>query len=259
MEEILLRRLTDGADEFLEALTRLRIVEGDADALTDLAIKVELYGTISIDHFAIDLLDDHTSLDLITELHERTTSEDLLDLEAIARVLLIVEGTKVTRLLSPTLRMDTSSRMRSIQLSEELAQHFSEVLIIINVREELAVGLTVVVPVDPMEVDVIELLLDLLPCVVEDILTLSCGTMLKLSSEADRLEVTTIELIEARGRTDIDGLPILTEHQATTTDTCAEELRRLLFEVTLPEVVGVLILSDVVELLTIIGDDGIRE
>ena len=68
-----------------------------------------------------------------------------------------------------------------------------------------------------MEVDVIELLLDLLPCVVEDILTLSCGTMLKLSSEADRLEVTTIELIEPRGRTDIDGLPVLTECQATTT------------------------------------------
>ena len=125
--------------------------------------------------------------------------------------------------------------------------------------EELAVGLAVVVPVDTMEVDVIELLLDLLPCVVEDILTLCCGTVLKLSSEADRLELTTIELIEPRGRADIDGLPVLTERQATTTDTCAEELRRLLFEVTLPEVVGVLILSDVVELLTIIGDDSVRE
>ena len=34
-----------------------------------------------------------------------------------------------------------------------------------------------------MEVDVIELLLDLLPCVVEDILTLCCGTVLKFSSE----------------------------------------------------------------------------
>ena len=75
-------------------------------------------------------------------------------------------------------------------------------------REELAVGLAVVVPVDPMEVDVIELLLDLLPCVVEDILTLSCGTMLKLSSEADRLEMTTIELIQPRGCTNIDGLPV---------------------------------------------------
>ena len=145
--------------------------------------------------------------------------------------------------------MDTSTRVRSIQLTEELAQHLAEVLIIINVGEELAVGLTVVVPVDTMEVDVIELLLDLLPSVIEDILTLCCRTVLKLSCEADRLELTTIELIEPRGRTDIDGLPVSTECQATTTDTCAEELRRLLFEVTLPEVVGVLILSDVVELL----------
>ena len=111
VEEILLRRLTDGADELLEALTRLRIVEGDADALTDLTIEVELYGTISIDHFAIDLLDDHTGLDLVTEVRERTTSEDLLDLEAIARVLLIVEGAKVTRLLSPTLGEDTTTRV----------------------------------------------------------------------------------------------------------------------------------------------------
>ena len=111
VEEILLRRLTDGANEFLEALTRLRIVEGDADALTDLTIEVELYGTISIDDFAIDLLDDHTGLDLVTEMRERTTSEDLLDLEAIARVLLIVEGAKVTRLLSPTLGEDTTTRV----------------------------------------------------------------------------------------------------------------------------------------------------
>ena len=111
VEEILLRRLTDGADEFLEALTRLRIVEGDADALTDLTIEVELYGTISIDDFAIDLLDDHTGLDLVTEVRERTTSEDLLDLEAIARVLLIVEGAKVARLLSPTLGEDTTTRV----------------------------------------------------------------------------------------------------------------------------------------------------
>ena len=146
---------------------RLRIVEVTLTRLPTLPFEVELYGTISIDHFAIDLLDDHTGLDLVTEVRERTTSEDFLDLDAIARVLLIVEGPQVTRLLSPALRMDTSTRVRSIQLTEELAQHLAEVLIIINVGEELAVGLTVVVPVDTMEVDVIELLLDLLPCVVK--------------------------------------------------------------------------------------------
>ena len=111
VEEILLRRLPDGTDEFLEALTRLRIVEGDADALTDLAIKVELYGTICIDDFAIDLLDDHTGLDLVTEVRERTTSEDLLDLEAIARVLLIVEGAKVTLCLAQRLGKTRPTRV----------------------------------------------------------------------------------------------------------------------------------------------------
>ena len=149
--------------------------------------------------------------------------------------------------------------MRSIQLTEEFAEHFTEVLIIGDIGEELTISRAVIVPVDAVEIDIVELLLDLLPSMVEDISTFGSWAMLKLSCEADGLEATAIELVEPRRSTNIDRLTILTKHQATTTDTSTEELRGLLLEVTFPEIVGIFILSDVVELRTIIGDDSIRK
>ena len=55
-------------------------------------------------------------------------------------------------------------------------------------REELTVGLTVVVPIDAMQIDVVELLLDLLPTVIEDIATLLGGAVLEVSGELDVLQ-----------------------------------------------------------------------
>ena len=37
-------------------------------ALADLTVEIELYGLIRRDRFAIDLLDDHTGVDLVTEV-----------------------------------------------------------------------------------------------------------------------------------------------------------------------------------------------
>ena len=67
-EELLLGRLADGADKLFKALARLRIVEGDAGALADLTVEIELDGLIRRDRFAIDLLDDHTGVDLVAEV-----------------------------------------------------------------------------------------------------------------------------------------------------------------------------------------------
>ena len=259
MEEILLRRLIDRTDELLEALTTLGIQEGDADALTDLTIEVELYGATSINDFSIDLLDDQAGLNLITQAREWATSEDFLNLQAITRVLLIVVRPEVTGLLRPTLGVNTCTSVRSIQLTEEFAEHFTEVLIVGDIGEELTISRAVVVPVNTVKIDVVELLLDLLPSMVEDISTFGCWAMLKLGCEANGLEATTIELIEPRRSPYIDRLTILAKHQATAPYIGAQELRGFLLQVTLPQVVGIFILSDIVELRTIIRDDGIRE
>ena len=72
---------------------------------------------------------------------------------------LIVVCTEVSGLLCIARGIDTSSGVRSIELAEELAQEFAEVLIIVDVGEELLVRIPIVHPVDTVEIDVVEFLL----------------------------------------------------------------------------------------------------
>ena len=101
--------------------------------------------------------------------------------------------------------------MRGVQLTEELAEELCEVLIIIDIGEEAAVGRAVVIPVHTMELLIVELILDLLPSMVKDIGTLLSWAVVKLSRVADRLHrPISIYLGEASvGRADIDRLAVL--------------------------------------------------
>ena len=72
---------------------------------------------------------------------------------------LVVVCTEVASLLCVARGIDTSAGVRSIELAEELAQEFAEVLIIVDIGEELLVRIPIVCPVDTVEIDVIELLL----------------------------------------------------------------------------------------------------
>ncbi len=58
--------------------------------------------------------------------------------------------------------------MRSVQLAKHFAQHLLEVEIVVDVRQELLVGLTVTFPVNTMNLRVIELVFHLSPYVVEE-------------------------------------------------------------------------------------------
>ena len=101
--------------------------------------------------------------------------------------------------------------MRGIELTEELAEELCEVLIIIDIGEEATIGGAVVIPVYPMKLLVVELILDLLPSVVEDIGTLLGRSVVELRRVADGLHrPVSVYLGEPTvGRTDIDRLAVL--------------------------------------------------
>ena len=100
----------------------------------------------------------------------------------------VVEGAEASRGLSLAAGEGTSPRVGGIELAEELGEHLGKVLIVVDMREELAVGRAVVVPVHAMQLDVVELLLDLLPAVIEDVATLLGWAVLEVSGELDVLQ-----------------------------------------------------------------------
>ena len=77
--------------------------------------------------------------------------------------------------------------MRTIELSKHLRQHLLEVEVVVYVREELRVCLSVSFPVDAMDFRVIEFFFNLLPYVAEYVFALFCRLVFKLSAERNAL------------------------------------------------------------------------
>ena len=75
--------------------------------------------------------------------------------------------------------------MGSIELSENFGEKLLEIEVVVDVREELRVVLLVVVPVNSMEVRIVEFLFHLFPHVVEDVFSLSLRLELVISGIAD--------------------------------------------------------------------------
>ena len=98
--------------------------------------------------------------------------------------------------------------MRSVEFAENLAQKDGEILIIINVGEEAAVSLAIAVPIDTVEVDVIEFILDLREHVVIDVFTFERGMTVVGSLEFDCLGRTRRQgnFLHAAARNNIDVL-----------------------------------------------------
>ena len=72
--------------------------------------------------------------------------------------------------------------MRSIEFSEHLRQHFLEIKVVVDMRQELPVGVVIALPVYAVDVCDIELLVYLFPDVFEDVLALQCRLVLEIST-----------------------------------------------------------------------------
>ena len=69
--------------------------------------------------------------------------------------------------------------MRCIQFAQHLTQHILEVVLVIDIRQESAVVVTIAFPVNLVQILYIELILYLAPDVVEQIFTLLVWTIIE--------------------------------------------------------------------------------
>ena len=75
--------------------------------------------------------------------------------------------------------------MRAVEFAEELGEHFLEVEVVVDVREELGVCGLVACPVYAVDLRVVELLLHLLPDVVEDVFPFLRRSVFEFAAEGD--------------------------------------------------------------------------
>ena len=84
--------------------------------------------------------------------------------------------------------------MGTVEFSEHLGKQFCEVVVIVDIRQEFDVVLSVVVPVGSVEVFYIEFLFYLLPDMVEDIFALCLWLVFEFSGEEDRLLASAVDI-----------------------------------------------------------------
>ena len=77
--------------------------------------------------------------------------------------------------------------MRSIQLTQHLGQHIAEVVYVVDVWQELLVNLFIASPVHTMQIVAVELIVNLAPDVLEQILTLGKRTVVEVGFEINSL------------------------------------------------------------------------
>ena len=80
--------------------------------------------------------------------------------------------------------------MRTVEFAQHLGKKVLEILSVGDVRQELHIVVVHSLPVQTVDVLVIELLVNLLPGMLEDIFTLLGGPILEFSGKADALPLS---------------------------------------------------------------------
>ncbi len=136
---------------------------------------------------AVDTLDDYTRTHLVARRRKRTAGYYFSHLQSVALVILIEERSERSRRLCRTVGIITCACMRSVQFAEHLRQHLRKIVVVVDMVKEAAVGFMVSFPVHTMDFRIIELVVDLTPCVIEYILTFHSRTIVEVGLESDIL------------------------------------------------------------------------
>ena len=137
------------------------------DTLSCLAVKHIVVVLAFLDVLTINFLDDASCGDTGVTHGKWSTFDDLFDTQAITLVGLVDKHAKVGSLKCSSSGIVAGTSVRTIQFTQHFAQHVAEVVIIVDVRQETLIILTVAYPVDAMYRGIVELLLNLSPYVVE--------------------------------------------------------------------------------------------
>ena len=259
VEQLRLCRPADGTDDDIEVFLLRRVVEADMHALTRLTVEERRKVSPLHDLLSVDGLDNVTLLHTRVTHGERPAVDDLLDLQTVTLVVVVEEHAEGCRRQGRTIRIVTGTGMRAIELAEHLREHVAEVVVVVDIRQELRIGLLVSCPVDAMQLRIIELILDLLPDMVEDIRTLRIRTVVEVGLEADGLLRLTGEVdLPDAVVVDIEVLEVLVRLQ-TVAHALHHDLRLAFHEVVFPQVVASLEACLVIERVTTRREDRVGE
>ena len=82
--------------------------------------------------------------------------------------------------------------MRSVQLTQHFTQHFRKVVVIIDIWQEAFIARLIARPVRSLQIFHIELIIHLLPNMVENILTFSIRTIIEEGLKLNRSNFTAL-------------------------------------------------------------------
>ena len=187
------------------------------------------------DGHAVNLLDDAARGNAFHG--QGAALDDLLNAQAVAVVVRVEEHAYLGGLLRRAVRVVACPSVRGVQLAQHLAQHVAEVVFVVDVGQELAVHLAVGLPVHAVQLGVVELVLHLLPDVVEQVLPLLVGTVVERCLEAHvlALALAQIHFLDAAG-TEVEVLEVLVGLHDAAAHALQHQLGLLLQEVVLPQV-----------------------
>ena len=133
VEQLLLIALRNRLDGEIESLA-LGILDGEAYVLAGLAIEQCVVILARLDSFAVNLLDDAAGSYLVLLHGKRTTLDYLLNLQTIALVVRVEEGTEGCGRKRCCATIVAATRMTGVQFAQHLAQHLGKVEVVINIR-----------------------------------------------------------------------------------------------------------------------------
>ena len=242
VKQIVEGTLADGLDDDVATLAILGIVNGDVRSLASLAVQHIVVVFATLDGLSVYLLDDIASFHTRVALSKGSTLDDFLDAQSIAIILLVNEYTQMgcARQIGDG-RTIAGTRVRTIQFAQHFTQHVAEVVVVVDVRQEALVGLTIACPVDTMQLGIIELFLDLTPDVVEQILALLVGLIVEGSLETDGLHLVLgkVYLLDGASQ-EVERLELAVGLHLSATHILQHQFGLVLQQIVAPEVVAIL-------------------
>ena len=116
--------------------------------------------------------------------------------------------------------------MRSIQFAKHLCQHIAEVILVVDIWQELLVCLLVCGPVNTMQVFAVELVVDLTPDVLEQVLAFLIRTIVEWSLEVDicTFALGNLNLLYTASAHNKKVLTLLVGHKVSSADIFQHQL-----------------------------------
>ena len=234
--------LGDGLHDLFPALAGIGVEEREQGLFAGLAVQQLGIVVLQVDISAVDLFKDDAGFDFALGLGQGTSLNNLFHLETVAGIAPVVDEAQIGGSLAAG-GIEAATGVRSVELAQQFAQQVGEVLVVVDVGQEFAVGFHIGLPVTAVVVEVVETLGNLLVHVVEHVLTLGKQVHLHVGLVVDACELVTGhgELLHPAAAQHKQRLAVLAGLDVGTTAThLVQQLGLVLTQVHLPQVIAFL-------------------